>query len=240
MILDDLIASLRVDATVEKVVVGAFWTAVVSRACGLASTTNAPEYEHGQRPVADAGSLSEKSALELARLARSESLLEASIGLAAINSLLDVDERRCVELNAGDFLQEKGRGKRVAVVGHFPFVDRLRESAAHLWVLERRPKPGDVGADEAPVILPQADVVAITGTAFINHTVDSLLKLCRPDSLVVVLGPTAPLSPVLFEYGVDVVSGARVVDVDLALRYVAEGATFRQIRGLRLLTMFRD
>ncbi|GAG37637.1 unnamed protein product, partial [marine sediment metagenome] len=48
-----------------------------------------------------------------------------------------------------------------------------------------------------------------------------------------------PLSPALFDYGVDVISGTRVVDPGLALRCLSEGATFRQIRGVRLLTMER-
>lgn len=224
----------------DGVFVGAFWTAVVSRYCGLASTTITPEYQHGQQQVAEAGQLAERSARELASLAKSPRLLEATIGLAAINSLIEVDERQCVELNAGDFLLEQGRGKRVAVVGHFPFVPQLRQAAAELWVLELRPKPGDLPADQADVVLPRADIVAITGTTFINHTIDGLLKLCRSDSLVMVLGPTIPLSPVLFEYGIDMLSGTRVVDVDQALRYVSQGATFRQIRGTRLVTMRRE
>jgi hypothetical protein len=43
-----------------------------------------------------------------------------------------------------------------------------------------KPKPAD--------LVPQADVVAITGTALINHTLDGLLALCRSDALVMVLG----------------------------------------------------
>jgi len=127
----------------------------------------------------------------------------------------------------------------VALVGHFPFVPALRETAGRLWVLELRPHPGDVGAEEAEAVLPQADIVAITGSAFINHSLEGLLGLCRPESFVMVLGPTTPLSPVLFDHGVDVISGTRVVDPELALRCVSEGATFRQIRGVRLLTMER-
>jgi hypothetical protein len=58
--------------------------------------------------------------------------------------------------------------------------------------------------------------------------------------LIVVLGPTTPLSPVLFDYGADVISGTRVIDPELALRSASEGATFRQIQGIRLLTMARE
>ncbi|TET95200.1 MAG: hypothetical protein E3J29_07265, partial [Dehalococcoidia bacterium] len=214
--------------------------AVWSRGCGLASTTGLGEHEHGATFVPDAGSLAGRSAIELARLAYSDRPLEAGIGLAAINSLLEVDEARCVELNAGDLLVERGRDKKVALIGHFPFVPALRQAAARLWVLELRPQRGDARAEEAESIVPEADIVAITGSAFINHTLEGLLGLCRADSFVVVLGPTTPLSPVLFDYGVDVVSGTRVVEPELALRCLSEGATFRQIRGTRRLTMERQ
>ena len=214
-----------------------FWTAVVSRRCGLASTVGPGNHEHGTIFVGEAGSLAGRSALKLTELAHSESTLEAGIGLAAINSLLDVDEAHCVDLNAGQLLVDRGRGKKVALIGHFPFVPALREAAGRLWVIELHPQPGDVGAEEAENILPQVDIAAITGSAFINHTMERLLGLCRPETLVVLLGPSTPLSPVLFDYGVDVISGTRVVDPGLALRCVSEGATFRQIEGVRLLTM---
>ena len=238
-ILDDVIATLREDAPVREVRVGPFWTAVLSRGCGLASTVGPEVHEHGAIYVGEAGSLAGRSALELSGLAHSDSTLEAGIGLAAINSLLDVDEGRCVETNAGELLVERGRGKKVALVGHFPFVPALREAAGRLWVIELHPQAGDVGAEEAEAILPQVDIAAITGSAFINHTLERLLGLCRPETLVVVLGPSTPLSPALFDYGVDVISGTRVVDPGLALRCLSEGATFRQIKGVRLLTMER-
>ena len=238
-ILNDLIGSLAEDAPAREVRVCRFWTAVWSQHCGLASTTGPGEHKHGARFVEHAGSLAGRSALELARLAHSNSSLEAGIGMAAINSLLEVDEGRCVERNAGDLLVERGRNKRVALIGHFPFVPALREAAEHLWVLELRPQAGDAGAEEAGAIVPEADVVAITGSAFINKSLETLLGLCRANAFIVVLGPTTPLSPVLFDYGADVVSGTRVVDPELALRSAGEGATFRQIRGIRLLTMER-
>ena len=238
-ILDGVIATLKEDAPVREVRVSPFWTAVLSRGCGLASTVGPRHHEHGAIFVGEAGSLVGRSALELTGLVHSESTLEAGIGLAAINSLVEVDETRCADLNAGDLLVDRGRGKKVALVGHFPFVPALREAAGRLWVIELHPQPGDVGAEEAEAILPEVDIAAITGSAFINHTMERLLSLCRPDTLVVVLGPSTPLSPVLFDYGVDVIAGTRVVDAGVALRCVSEGATFRQIKGVRLLTMER-
>jgi len=93
--------------------------------------------------------------------------------------------------------------------------------------------------EEADKLIPMADVVAITGTAITNHTLDHLLELCDFSAYVVILGDFAPLSPILFDYGVDAVSGTKVVDPALALRCVSQGANFRQIKGTRRLTMMR-
>lgn len=233
----DIIDSLGGDVPVREVRVGAFWTAVVSRGCGLASTL-VPEGDHRMiPPIEEAGRLTAKTALDLARLAASPNTMEAGIGMAAINSLIAVDEERCVELDAADFLMQRGRGKRIAIVGHFPFVPRLREVAQTLWVIEKRPVEDDLDAWRAAETIPQADIVAITGSAFVNGTIHELLPMAGRDSLVMVLGPSTPMSPVLFDHGVDVVSGTQVVDTALALRSLSEGATYRQMQGVRRLTM---
>lgn len=238
-LIDDLIASLPDDVAVKSVWVGVHWTAVCSRRCGLASTLvdNQP---HGHAQVHDVGRLHFKSAHELAEYARSDNLLEASIGVAAINSLLDVDESRVVEMNAADVLAQQGRGKHVALVGHFPFISQLRSSAGELWVVEQQPAAGEYPAEAAVDLIPRAEVVAITASTLINHTLDDLLALCDPQALVMVLGPSTPPSPVLFNRGVSILSGAQVVDEAAALRTLCQGATFQQMEGVRLLTQIRE
>lgn len=240
-IISDLLTVLDYQATVKDIRLGPFWTAVLTRNCGLASTPNGPDHHSTDLPalVKDAGHLMEKSALGLARMARSESELEAAIGIATINSLIEIEESQCIDLNAADLIQEKGRDKRVAIVGHFPFVNRLRETTKELWVIEKHPRESDLAESEAQNILPKADVVAITGSAFVNHTIEDLLKLCGPKALVIALGPSTPLSPILFEYQIDVISGTKVIDPETVLRYVSQGSTFRQMKGIRLLTMKR-
>jgi hypothetical protein len=233
-ILDDLISSLGEDSAVHEVHACVFWTIVVSRNCGMASTFREEHPYHGT--VREVGKLRHKSALELAEYAKSDNLLEASIGMAAINSLIDIDETKCVEENAFDILAEKGRNKNIAVVGHFPWTPGLRKIARKLWVIEQRPQEGDLPEQAAEEVLPQADVVGITGTSFINHTVEKLLDLSK-DSFVVMVGPTSPLSPVLFDYGVDVIGGLKVVKPEKAIRSISEGAIFTQVEGVKLLTM---
>lgn len=233
-ILNDIISAVSVDCKIREIHTCIHWTAVVSSGCGLSSTFKNDRIPHVS--VRDAGKLTQKSVLEVVEYARSDNLLEASIGMAALNSLIEIDEDRCVELNAFEVLAEKGRGKNVCVVGHFPFIPRMRKLANRLWVIEKKPQEGDLSAEDAENILPMADVVAITGTSFINHTVDELLSLCRR-SFVVMVGATSPLSPVLFDYGVDMIAGSKVVDPQKAIQCISEGATFKQIKGIKHLIM---
>jgi len=238
-ILDDLLSNLPDDAPVRSVLVGVHWTAVCSRHCGMAATLMGNQ-AHGHSKVRDVGRLHTKTARELAEYARSENLLEASIGVATINSLLEVDESQAVEINAAEVLAEHGRGKNVALVGHFPFIPRLRPAVGQLWVIEQHPVEGEYPAEAAADLIPQAEVVAITGSALINHTLDGLLALRCPEALVMVLGPSTPLSPLLFAYGVTILSGTRVVDESAVLRTVGQGATFQQVEGVQLLTLSRE
>ena len=239
-ILDDLLATLNTEASVKDIRQGPFQTAVLTRHCGLASTPHDPGPHHSRTAVKEAGLLMKKDAWALSRMAESESLLEAAIGMATINSLLEINDEECLELNAGKLIAEKGKDKRVAIVGHFPFISEIRKLVSDLWVIEKNPREGEFTEAEAVDLIPRADVVGITGTAFTNHTIEQLLELCNPKAYVVVLGDTAPLSPILFDYGVDAISGTKVVDPGLVLRCVSEGATYRQIKGIRQLTIVKN
>ena len=238
-ILDDLLKNVDVDAPVRSILVGVHWTVVCSRHCGMASTLM-DLHTHGHSQVNDVGLLHTKTARELAEYTRSKNLLEASIGVAAINSLLGIDESQSTEINAVEVLIERGHRKKVALIGHFPFIPKLRPAVGQLWVIEQNPVEGDYPVSAASDLIPQADVVAITSSALINHTLDGLLALCRLEAMVMMLGPSTPLSAVLFNHGVNILSGSKVVDEAAVLRTVSQGATFQQVEGVQLLTYNRD
>jgi uncharacterized protein (DUF4213/DUF364 family) len=238
-VLDDLLAGLPAGGRVRDVLVGRHLTVVSSLRCGLASTL-AGHGPHGHHPVRDVGKLERKRPQELATWARSDNALEASLGVAAINSLIEPDHRRLVEANALQLLVERGRDRNVALIGHFPFIPDLREAARDLWVIEKDPAEDEHPASAAADLLPKADVVAITGSTLINHTLEALLSRCRPRAFVMILGPSTPLSPILFDHGVAALSGIQVDDEESVLRTIRQGAGFRQVEGLRLVVMIRD
>ena len=238
-IIDDLISTLNFEASVKDIRQGVFHIVVLTRYCGLAATLPRDALKQEGHLVKEPGFLLDKTPRDLAQMVYSDSLLEAAIGMATINSLLEVDLHSCTELNAAEVILQKGEGKRVAIVGHFPFLPRVREKAKALWVIEKNPREGDFNETEADRFIPQADLVAITGTSLTNHTLPHLLELCNPEAFVIMLGDTVPISPVLFDYGVHALSGTRVIDADLALKCVSQGANFRQIKGTKKLTMVK-
>jgi uncharacterized protein (DUF4213/DUF364 family) len=244
-LLNDLLATLP-DGRVAHVNIGLHWTAVVAEVegqtrCGLASTVHT-DHQHGVPDVPQAGELENLSGLELtAFFVQSDRPTLASVGAAAINALLPQHPETWVDMNAEDVIAEHGGGKSVVLVGHFPFVGRVRPRVGKLTVLELNPRPGDLPGSAAKEVIPAADVVAITSMTLLNQTLDGLLKLCSPLAQVILLGPTTPLSPVLFDYGIGLLCGSVVTAIDPVLRAVRQGGNFRQIHraGVRLVSVRR-
>jgi uncharacterized protein (DUF4213/DUF364 family) len=240
-LLKDILSSIHSDSEVLDIRTCVYWTAVTSLRCGLASSMagSIPPSEGHQ--VESAGNLLPIGAKELAKRSLSSRILEASIGIAAINSILPIDESLCVDMNAEAEIRLQGGGKRIAVIGHFPFVKGLKAVAQELWIFERpgRGRPGDITGNEIETLLPQAEVVAISSTTLINHTLGSILNLTAPDAYKMMLGPSTPLSPVFFDYGFDALSGSIVVDRSQVLDCISQGANFRQVKGVRKATLQR-
>jgi uncharacterized protein (DUF4213/DUF364 family) len=234
------------EGEIRDVRIGLHWTAVVTDVqgtlrCGLCSTLSAPHEHQESTRVPNAGELESMPARELAALAGDrENPTLSSVGVAALNSLLPPPPPKSwIGGNAEEILTKHGQEKRVVIVGHFPFIPNLRERVGRLDVLELRPRGEDLPAQMAPEVIPQADVVAITSMAFANSTLADLLQLCAPEATVMLLGPSTPLCPVFSEYGIHLLSGAIVEDIDPVLKMISQGAHFRQVHkaGVRLITV---
>ena len=242
-LIDDLLADIP-DGEITEVRSGLHLTAVVAevggvRRCGLAATVT------GQRPhctepdFPQAGELERLSGLGLAALAKSGQPPLNSVGVAAINALLPQEPETWVDVNAEEVIASHGPEATVVLVGHFPFVPRLRPRVGELLVLEQRPQEGDLPESAAQEAMSHASVVAITSMTLVNHTLEGLLEFCPPEAEVLLLGPSTPLSPVLFSYGVDVLCGSVVQSIDPVLHVVGQGGNFRQVHkaGVRLVSV---
>jgi len=230
-------------ATVLDVRIGPFWSVVTtSTGAGMASTMRSSGHTHGSIPIAGAGSLTELSPLELVFLLRSGSAPEAAVGLAAANALLGSSVQGLSEDKALAVLEQRCEGRRVAMIGRFPFAERLRGRCGQLWVFERglNRRQGDFGEDAMEQLLPQAEVVAVTATTLLNRSLPGVLAGVHPEAFLMMLGPSTPLTPMLFDFGFDILCGTVIEDPEVVLNAVGQGAVTRQIKGVRRVSLWRE
>jgi uncharacterized protein (DUF4213/DUF364 family) len=240
-VLEEIIGTLPEDLPpLRDIRVGPFWTAAWTDNASIAITIRPSRPPADGFPIPNAGELLDIPTSEIVHWALSPVPIRASIGMAVLNSILLPAPDLEVEIKAQDILMEEGAGKPIALVGHFPFVDELRKVADPLWVLELDPREGDLEASRASEVIPKSEIVAITSSAFVNHTIDELLALSKNARIVMLLGGSTPLSPILLEKGIDFVAGVRAFDPQRLLQSAGQGATFRQLQGIKLVTLVRN
>lgn len=246
LLLHSLLNTLPSGWSLRQLYLGHNWTLSIVQnqagqlQAGLAATP-APEIVAAQTQFqAGANETSSGDVLALTQGVLSSNPVEAAVGLATINALLSPQPTLLANVDAADWLMTHGRNRRVVLVGHFPFIEELRPALAQLWVLELSPCPDEYPAEQAPEIIPQAEVVAITSSTLINHTLVGLLKLVSGTAKVMLLGPSTPLTPVMFQFGIDLLSGVQVVDIEAVLASVASPVNFQKMKGVRRVTMTKQ
>lgn len=216
-IYDDLIALVPAGEVVRNIWMGSYWIMVESSGGGYGLAQNVS----GQ--VADsAGEHIGRPVKEVASLMKSWNFQEAAVGLAALNTRGQSAQAR--DGDAFEHFMAQIKGRKVAVIGHFPYLEKLRSQCASLVVLERQPREGDLPDSAAEYILPEREVVFITSTTLINKTLPRLLELCS-GAKVGLVGPSTPLLPELFRHGVAALSGLVVTDPAMMAPVVKEGGS---------------
>jgi uncharacterized protein (DUF4213/DUF364 family) len=239
---------------VEQLVVGVFFTGVklTGKFAGMARTPieELPEAvccprSAGRMP--QAGNLRQDKVSDLMQWALDSNALKAAVGVATLNALSRCLWQKdgfphCKVIEGKDAfdLLDFSSAKRVTLVGAFgPYVRRLEQTGVDLTVVEKNPQTlRDEAAkyfcptDEAPKILPHADVVILTGSTIVNHAIDDLLSHVRKGAQIAIVGPTASMVPQpFFKRGVNLLGGMRISDPDNTLRVLAEGGSGRHIVG---------
>ncbi|MDR3337577.1 MAG: DUF364 domain-containing protein [Treponema sp.] len=225
---DALITPIPPERRVDEVIPGGHWTMVRSgKGAGLAMTiVRPPDQESRPRslpPVAEGIPLR-----ELAEAVKSWNFAESSLGAAAINAYWNSPEHPAIakaleygSLGAFETYRSRVAGKKVAVIGHFRHIERTLEDVCELSILEKRPQADDYPDSACEFLLPFQDFVFATGVTFINKTLPRLLEIAAGIEFIMV-GPSVPLCPLLFDFGIRDLQGFTVTDPDL-LREIAGG-----------------
>lgn len=246
--LQEKLGSHLEDIRLEDLVVGVFFTGV-KLSTGHAGVAFTPIGEMPEAVccpktaarMAEAGRMRGKGIQEILSYGRDKNVLKSAIGVAAVNALSrylwDTLGPEGYEIIPGKDATEDidfSQVKTTTLVGAFtPYIRQLKALGKNFFILEKNPDTlkGDElkyyrPAGAAPEILPQSDVVIMTGTSIVNHTLDGLLSHIPESSYVVISGPTASMVPLsFFRRGVDLLGGIRFTDPDQALRILAEGGS---------------
>ncbi len=214
------------EAPLDEFALGSRFVAAGSQdRLGLASTLGAgPHPEDAEL----AGKLAGGTLLDAARLVFSPKPWLASLGLAALNAAY-TPVSSANPGNLENLLPELCTGRKVVVVGDFPFIRMLKDCASKLDLLELRSVPGATPPSEWDSVLKSAQVAIITGTAILTGSLACFLGKTK-QAVRVVVGPSTPMTPMLFNYGADVLAGCRVTDPKPVLEAVRQGLSFSQIK----------
>lgn len=176
--------------------------------------------------VKQAGQITGRTAKELIGWMRRDDLLSSSIGLAALNALL----QSCLPGSLGeDFLPllKLGPSDRVGMVGFFaPLIQPIRRRCGELLIFERETNKakGLLGPEEVRSRIPDCTIVILSATTLINKTFDEIVRYIGRAREVVLLGPSAPLLPDTFvKTPVTYLGGIQAIDREKSLKIVSEG-----------------
>ena len=213
---ETLISGLPEELTVREVFGGKAWISARLSDGGVGMAAHF-------RGACDFAAFSGMKLREAARQIFSDDQETASAGMAVINACYNSPARRDA---LGETISRKAfctdgfklAGRTIGMIGHMSRTAEALRAAERLWIFEFDPKEGDLPAGEEDRLLPERDIVVITGTALINHTLPHLLGLTEKAD-VILLGPTVPLCPALLNFGIRRLSGLVLTRPDDFLRW---------------------
>ncbi|MBN2060948.1 MAG: hypothetical protein JW882_11105 [Deltaproteobacteria bacterium] len=238
MLIQDILSEMEKleDAPVEEIIENRHLIAVTSINTGLC-TRMGFEGEHLRWDYKESGvSAKEMGAMILRE--DHDTHNEPAYGMAAINSLLKIPDD-VINLKAQELILKHGKGKNAAVIGHFPFVEKIKPEFHNMWVLEKNPKEGDLPAESAEKVIPDADFIAITATTLLNGTCAGILKLVPEKAFVIMLGPSTPFASCLFDWGIDALASCVVTDKEKAFASIREGYPSKWLAGIKHVIWMR-
>lgn len=186
---------------------------------------------------------------DLAALVKSWSFAEATLGLAALNAWYSqADKVRALggfiddatptgsKANPFDADSDALAGKNIVVMGHFPGCEDMGKTA-NLTILERDcTSPLDTPDPACEYVVPQADLVLMTGITITNKTAPRLLQLAA-NARTTIAGPSAIPAPCLAHYRTDIIAGSVVVDAEQAKLSIRGGSKQQWRAGIKKFTL---
>lgn len=248
---DELVEGIDSSIKITDYMVGLNWTYVKTEGnMGVATTVKI----HGREEKYH-GPIKGAKLKDIAALSKSWNFKEASLGAAAINAYYNSSEKisllggfNGVDLKEEALKERKKKdafvafsneveGKNVAVVGHFPNIEQQFKPICNLTILERTPDKTDYPDMACEYILEKQDYIFITGMTFINKTLPRLLEIGKGKAKISIVGPSIATSPIVFDYGVNNISGFCVTEKEEIEEYIRRGTKHNLFSSGRMVSI---
>jgi len=233
---------------IEDLVIGVFFTGVKLSSghggCAFTPVGEIPEAVCCPTSAArmpQAGTLEGMPVSEILNYALDRNVLKSAIGVATINALtqLIIDSEKegdyqVVNHEDGFDLLKIEPHETVSLIGAFgPYIRKLKTMGNPFFIIEKNPqalKPDEIKyfkpATEMRSAVEKSNVLVITGTAIVNHTIDFILSLIKNGIRTAVIGPTASMIPdAFFKRGVNIMAGVRITNSDEMIKILKQGGS---------------
>ncbi len=221
--------------SIDQITIGQVWTVCQQRRhqkidCGLSMTPVVVT-----RTLQWSGTLAGRAIKDVAQWITEWDPYQAAVGMAAVNcsiNAMDKPETQLLDFTQGaanltvfEHFLPLTEGQKVVVIGHYPGIEAYIEKYG--WqVLERVTQPGDYPDPACEFLLPDADWVFLSASTIPNKTFPRLAELAA-SAKTVLMGPTVPWLPELYEFGIDYLAGVDVINADALYQTAAEGGGVR-------------
>ncbi len=250
----DLILSKQADIyskiKIEKVVVGAFFTAVrlstghvgiahteidSAESCTKKHQRNFGNFSPGKimgntisdffEYIKNIEAINKVNILNSVNLAVLNAISAKTIAEGSYHIIEDKDPIDLVNLNGK---------KTICLVGGFQsYINKISSTNNKLYVLELNENAleGDQKkyyqpASEAKNIFAQSDIIIITGSTLANNTLDELLTFIPESAEAILVGPSSSFIPdVLFSHNIKLIGSTKIIDSEKMFTIVSEGGS---------------
>ena len=230
MLIDELVEKALEKASGRRVMdmrAGLGYTCVMldDDSCGLAYTFR-NQLGTCCGTMSEAGSLVGKDAAEVIPWLKNQNLLKAAVGTAAVNAVFNQSQTDWGTGNVMSIL-DVSPDETFGMIGHFePILAAMKKKTDNIYVFEQNVTTDSPLYDSKTIKehLPKCDVVVVTATSIINHTIDEIVPHLKNARKVCLTGPSTPLCGEVFaDYGVTLLAGSVVTDPDKICRIISQG-----------------
>ncbi|MFX0058216.1 MAG: Rossmann-like domain-containing protein [Candidatus Heimdallarchaeota archaeon] len=226
---------------ITNVVIGLGYTGVeVSAYCyepilGLAQTLPNIIRNFDCSKIDYAGNLMKLPLTEILSWVTEKPSLQKIIGIATLNAvsqhILEI-ENPYKELQ-DDLLEflKINQNSRILFIGNIrPLIKKVYRLTKYITIVDNNPYlefsnnfSVKQSVDELSDEEVKADIVFCSGSSLITDSLEDILSLFRKDTYIIVLGPTVSFIPeILFDYGVDIVGGIKIIDSKCTIQVLKE------------------